>query len=73
MRTTFYLSPHPNGGWLGKQDSEEHYIITSPNKQDVLEHLLNLCETRRPCTIVIQNEKGEFIEECTYGTLHYPE
>ena len=72
MRTTFYISPHPDGGWLGKQEGEEHYLVTSPNKQDVLDHLVNLCATQRPCTIVIQNENGELMEERTYGTLHYP-
>lgn len=52
MRTNFYLSPHPNGGWLGKQNEEEHYLIVSPNKQDVLDHLINLCDRARPCTML---------------------
>ena len=70
MRTTFYLSPHPQGGWLAKQDGSEHYLIVSYNKQEVLDYLMDLCEDKRPCTIVIQSRNGDCIEERTLGTKH---
>jgi hypothetical protein len=73
MRTTFYLTPHPDGGWLGKQDGTEHYLIVSDQKQDALDHLVNLCKTQRPCSIIIHNDNAEVIEERTFGTLHFPE
>lgn len=44
MRTTFYLTPHPDGGWLGKKDGTEHYLIVSNDKQEVLDYLINLCD-----------------------------
>jgi hypothetical protein len=72
MRTTFYLSPHPDGGWFGREEGTEHYLVVSQSKKDVLDQLMSLCESKRPCTIVIQNEYGEFMEERTLGTLHIP-
>jgi hypothetical protein len=72
MRTTFYLTPHPRGGWLGKKDGTEHYLIVSNDKQEVLDYLINLCDAHLPCSIFIQNERGELIEERSFGTKHFP-
>jgi len=72
MRTKLYLSPHPDGGWLGKEDGHEHYLIVGQDKQDVMEFLLKYADDKRPCDIIIQNKNGEFMEERTLGTRHLP-
>jgi len=71
MEKTFCVSPHPMEGWLGKEYEDEHYLVISQNKQEVLDHLMKLGESSRPCTIVIQNEKGEYLEEHTLAALKH--
>ena len=61
------ISP-PDGRWLGKQDAIEHYLIVSNLKQEVLDYLLNLCDSHRPYSIFIQYEKGNLMEERTLGS-----
>jgi len=72
MRTKLYLSPHPDGGWLGREEGHEHFLVVGQDKKEVLDHLLNYADQNRPCDIIIQNENGDFMEERTLGTRHFP-
>jgi len=72
QRTTYHVTPHPEGGWQGILEGADRASVKGDNKQAVLERTIELAKNNTPSSVRIHSQEGKLQEERSYGSDPFP-